>query len=62
MPDRDDLRADITNSARRLQGKPPRRQNNPFIAEPALRPGITYKDDTGNTAVGNVMREQRGKP
>lgn len=37
----------------------PRRQNNPFMPEPTPRSGITYKDDVGNTAVANVMRQQR---
>lgn len=43
---------------RRQERKTP---NNPW-ATPADGPSrITYRDDTGNTAVANVMREQRGK-
>lgn len=50
------LRADAV----RAQQRAPRRGRNPWepIPEPSRR---TYADPTANTAVRNVMREQRNK-
>lgn len=60
-PTLDDLlRADQARAEAMAKGLP-RRQNNPFMPEAPPRSGITYKDEVGNTAVANVMREQRGR-
>lgn len=52
----DRLRADAARAAQQA----PRRGRNPYEPQDTSTRG-TYRDDTANTAIANVMREQRRK-
>ena len=55
-----DLYAMLRADAARAAQQAPRRGRNPYESQDTYG-RATYRDDTANTAIANVMREQRNK-